>query len=484
MSIRVLETSLHILNTRTRIPFKFGITTMTRSPQLFVRVVAEIEGDRQVGIAADHLPPKWFTKDPATSFKDDVDEMLKVIETACDVARATPRSASVFAWWRAMHDGMSAWGGGWTKPPLLTHFGTSLLERALLDAFCRLHKLPLARAVREDRLGIDLGAVHRELDGAQPKDLLPGEPLRSIVARHTVGLADPLTDVEIPAAERVDDGLPQSLEAAIRAYGLTHFKVKLVGDVARDVERVRRVADVIEANVKGGDYRHTLDANENFKAVEPFRAFWESLTREPMLSRFLSRLLFVEQPLHRSVALSPEVAKAFAAWQGRPPTIIDESDGELSSCPTALLAGYVGTSHKNCKGVFKGIANACLLAHRRKKNPGVGDAYVLSGEDLANVGPVALLQDLAVVATLGVTHVERNGHHYFRGLSMLPEDLQQTVLKSHHDLYRKHEAGFPTARIEGGRMNIGTLVDAPFGTAFTLDPARFTPREEWTFESL
>ena len=34
----------------------------------------------------------------------------------------------------------------------------------------------------------------------------------------------------------------------------------------------------------------------------------------------------------------------------------------LDSLPTALALGYVGTSHKNCKGIVKGIANACLLA--------------------------------------------------------------------------------------------------------------------------
>jgi hypothetical protein len=89
--------------------------------------------------------------------------------------------------------------------------------------------------------------------------------------------------------------------------------------------------------------------------------------------------------------------------------IIDESDAELDSLPRALALGYHGTSHKNCKGVFKGIANACLLEALRRQSG--GDRLVMSGEDLANIGPVALLQDLAVVATLGVSSVERNGHH-------------------------------------------------------------------------
>ncbi len=38
--------------------------------------------------------------------------------------------------------------------------------------------------------------------------------------------------------DRVDDGLPQSLAASIRAYGLTHFKLKIDGDIDADIERL------------------------------------------------------------------------------------------------------------------------------------------------------------------------------------------------------------------------------------------------------
>ena len=61
----------------------------------------------------------------------------------------------------------------------------------------------------------------------------------------------------------------------------------------------------------------------------------------------------------------------------------------------------------------------------------------MSGEDLANIGPVALLQDLAVVASLGVRSVERNGHHYFAGLSAFPRAVQQQILTHHGDLYER-----------------------------------------------
>ena len=482
MTIRVVGTDLHVLNMHARLPFRYGIVTMTALPHLFVRAELEVDGRRSFGLAADGLPPKWFTKNPDTSFRDDLAQMVKVITTACDIARAEPKAPNLFTWWRSLYDHQRAWAGGWGLPGLLSGFGSSLVERAVIDAFCRAENVTFARAVREDRFGIDLGRMHPELEGAKPRDLLPAEPLRTIVARHTVGLTDALTDAEVPEAERVDDGLPQSLEACVRAYGLTHFKIKLWGDVAKDVERVTRVAEVIGRATGGGEYAYTLDGNENFKQVEAFRAFWESLTRDPKLSGFLGRLIFVEQPLHRDVAMGAAAAEAFAAWRDRPPTIIDESDGEIGTSRAALACGYVGTSHKNCKGVFKGLANACLIEHRQRAEP--GGRYVLSGEDLCNVGPVALPQDLAALASFGVTHAERNGHHYFRGLSMYPADVQESVLQAHGDLYARHERGFATLNVQRGAIRVGSVVDAPFGVGFHFDPSRFTPLSHWTFDSL
>jgi len=176
------------------------------------------------------------------------------------------------------------------------------------------------------------------------------------------------------------------------------------------------------------------------------------------------------------VALSEETKKAHESWKDRPPMIIDESDATFDSLPRALECGYQGTSHKNCKGIVKGIANACIL----RQKPG----QILSGEDLSNVGPVALLQDLAVCASLGIPHVERNGHHYFRGLSMFPQDVQNRVLRNHADLYGEHAGGFAAAKIQNGVMSTTSTINAPLGVNFEPDLSAFTPLENWTFDSL
>jgi hypothetical protein len=174
------------------------------------------------------------------------------------------------------------------------------------------------------------------------------------------------------------------------------------------------------------------------------------------------------------------VLEDLTRWDDRPPMIIDESDAEAGSMRRALSLGYNGTSHKNCKGVFKSLINACLLEKRRRENPSAKP--ILSGEDLANVGPVALLQDLAVAATLGVESVERNGHHYFAGLSAFPQTVQQQMFGTHGDLYRPSAAGWPTLAVDRGELQLGSVNAAPLGVGFELDVEQFTPIAKWKAE--
>jgi hypothetical protein len=471
MSIHIDHGDIHLLDLRTRMPFKYGIATMTSTPHAFVRLVVEVAGRPSVGIAADHLPPKWFTKDPARPIADEVADMLRVIDHAVQSA-AGIHADSPFDAWRQVDAAQSAWGRSQSLPPLLTQFGTSLVERAMIEAVCRATGQPFARLLRTDAFGMRLGDIHRALAGRTPADLLPERPLNRIIARHTVGLADLLTDADIAPDERLDDGLPQSLVACIRTYGLRHFKIKVSGTLDRDRERLDRIGRIL-SEYAPADYAFSLDGNEQFHAVADFRTFWDELCRAAELERFFEHLLFVEQPLHRDVALQPEVAGMLNDWPGRPPLIIDESDAELDNLPRALALGYAGTSHKNCKGVFKSIANACLLAQRSREEP--ARRFIMSGEDLANIGPVALLQDLAVCASLGIESVERNGHHYFAGLSMFPAEVQRQVLEAHGDLYHPSRDGWPTLTVRAGVLQTDSVVESPFGVSPVIRVEQFTP---------
>jgi hypothetical protein len=115
--------------------------------------------------------------------------------------------------------------------------------------------------------------------------------------------------------------------------------------------------------------------------------------------------------------------------------------------------------------VFKGAANACLLAQRRAQ----GLTSMMSGEDLSNVAPVAVLQDVAAQACFGITSVERNGHHYFAGLAQFPAALQALMLAEHGDLFTKSAGGWPRLDVRSGRIALGSVLRAPFGYGGELD---------------
>jgi hypothetical protein len=475
MKVHIPDGDIHLADLRTRMPFKYGMVTMTSTPHAFARLWVDVDGKPSVGIAADSLPPKWFTKDPAKALAVEVAEMLRVIEHALQLAKGL-RADTPFDAWQQLYEAQAEWGRSEGIAPLLSNFGTSLVERALIEAVCRTAGRPFSELLRTNRLGIRLGDVHASLAGATPVDFLAERPLNQIVLRQTIGLADPLVDAAIPPGERVQDGLPQSLTSLIQAYGLRHFKIKVNGAVEQDRDRLQRIAHVLEHDAVKS-YGLTLDGNEQFHSLAEFRAFWEGLCRSHDLRVFFNHLIFVEQPLHRDVALQASAIGNLEDWPDRPPLIIDESDGEVDSLPQALQLGYAGTSYKNCKGVFKGIANHCLLAQRRRQQP--ARPAVLSGEDLVNIGPVALLQDLAVCASLGITSVERNGHHYFTGLSMFPHEIQEQMLRAHPDLYHQTHKGWPTLTIADGLIRLDSVNTAPFGVALDVNVDQFTPLETW-----
>mgnify|MGYP001956287002 FL=1 len=468
MPAKITGASIHQIQLKTRMPFKYGIATMTEVPMVFVRIEAEIDGTKTAGIASDLLPPKWFTKVPEDPLEKEISDMLQVIRKA--LSQALGQAAdSAFDLWKLIYDGQSRWAEANNIPALLAHFGTSLVERALIEATCKAGNKTLGQALLSGSLGFEPGRIHSCLEGQSASSLLPKTPLAKVQARHTVGLGDPLDSNQIDADDRIDDTLPQSLDQCIQAYGLRHFKIKINGDIEWDLDRLKNVAKCIEQHADS-DFAFSLDGNEQFQSVTAFRDHWNILHAEPELETFFDHLLFIEQPLHRDVALNESLKSEFDQWPDRPAVIIDESDATLESLSQALAIGYAGTSHKNCKGIFKGIANACLLEHHRRN----GTQTVMSGEDLCNVGPVAVIQDLAVMATLGIESVERNGHHYMAGLSQFPERTREQVLNAHDGLYKTSETGWPTLAICNGEIDLTSVNTQAFGTGFELDLSVFS----------
>jgi hypothetical protein len=410
-----------------RMPFRFGVVTLTESPQAFVRARIRLEnGKESEGAAAELLAPKWFDKNPALSNEDNYEQL-----------RASMRHARE----KYLAGGArTAYGHSQPAVGLVENYGPALLDRALLDALCRTLGISFYQAVRTNVPGMTFPGLDL------PRFLQGLEPGAQIAARHTVGLVDPMTSSE----NRVNDGLPETLEEVIARYGHRWFKLKVGGDVRADVERLGAIAAVLD-RIRD-PYRASLDGNEQYENVEGVLALWQSMKADPSLKRLASSVVFIEQPIKRQNALMDEMRADLSALSLEKPVIIDESDDSLDVFPRAKALGYRGVSSKTCKGFYKSLINGARCA-------AWGEGYFMTGEDLTIQPGLALQQDLALVSLLGLKHVERNGHHYVNGMAGLPADEQERFLSAHKDLYERSH-GAVRVRIEKGLLQIGSL-DCP-----------------------
>jgi L-alanine-DL-glutamate epimerase-like enolase superfamily enzyme len=368
------------------------------------------------GAAAELLAPKWFDKNPALSNEDNFEQL-----------RESMRKARV-----AYLVGGENTAYGHSKPTvgLVENFGPALLDRAVLDALCRALGISFYDAIRRNVVGLDLPSGFLETL----------KPASRIAARHTVGLVDPITSLDNKTP--VKDGLPETLEEVIAHYGHRWFKLKVGGDAKADVERLSAIAAVLDRIPE--PYQASLDGNEQYADAGAVIDLLSRIEDE----RLASSIVFIEQPIKRQNALAADISRLAKLK----PVIIDESDDSIDAFPRAKALGYRGVSSKTCKGLYKSLINAARCK-------AWGEGYFMTGEDLTIQAGIALQQDLALVSLLGLTHVERNGHHYVNGMAGLPVTEQQSFLKEHQDLYEQSH-GAVRVRIKGGMIQMKSL-DCP-----------------------
>jgi L-alanine-DL-glutamate epimerase-like enolase superfamily enzyme len=439
MRFGVRQIDLFERDVRLRMPFRFGIVTLTEAPQAFARVRIRLEnGVEAEGAAAEMLVPKWFDKNPALSNEDNIEQLRTSLALARGIYGSGANTA--FGHFQAHYRDQIERAASRQLNALVACFGPALIDRALVDALCRGLGISFYDAIRRNVVGLELPAPFLESLHAAPQ----------IAARHTVGLLDPITATEQPIA----DGLPQTLEQVIARYGHRWFKLKVGGDVKADVERLVAIAGVLD---RLGEYHATLDGNEQYENVDGVLELWRRMKGEARLRRLVASIVFIEQPIKRQNALGADIS----ALAKDKPVIIDESDDTLDAFARAKSLGYRGVSSKTCKGLYKSIINAARCAEW-------GKGYFMSGEDLTLQAGLAVQQDLALVSLLGITHVERNGHHYVNGMAGLPAGEQDAFLRAHPDLYERSH-GAVRLRIAKGQIAIGSLGGAGYASGAMPD---------------
>jgi hypothetical protein len=468
-SFSIVAIELYERPVRLRLPFRFGDATVTHAPQAFVRARIRIVGgarknDDAAGAAAELMIPKWFDKSPHRSNAHNIADLRWALTAAAAAYTSQSGPLTAFGHGAEHYRAIIAAGAAAGLNALTASYGAALIDRALLDALCRALDVSFADAICANLAGID-SRLTPDLAGFDLDGFLGSLQARpAISARHTVGILDSLDAGD--DLRRTNDGLPATLEEVIAAYGNRYFKIKLGGDAQADVSRLVRIASVLD---RLPSYAVTLDGNEQFEGVATVDDFWRRVGATRSLDRLAAVALYFEQPLPRAETLATDVSSLDSSL----PLLIDESDATLDSFPLARRCGYRGVSSKSCKGFYKSLLNAARCA---QANAVPGPRAFLSGEDLTAQAGLAVQQDLALVGLLGLSHVERNGHHYVDGFAGqgVGAAEQHAFLTAQPGLYRD-DGGNVRLAIRDGTIDLGSLAMPGFASRAEPDWTSLTP---------
>jgi hypothetical protein len=432
-------------------PFRFGAVTITDAVQVFVRAEVEVEGGKTtVGASAEMLAPKWFDKRAHLSAEQTAAELRRSLALARDLYLARQGFETAFGLHAARIGPQVAACAAEDIPPLAAGFGPAEIDKAVLDAVLRASGTDIFAGMAGNIAGLD-ARLTPDLAADEIAAFLRGrQRLERVAVRHTVGLDDVIEG---------NGGVADPHETS----GARYFKLKLGGDPEADAARLIRIGR--ELATLPYNFKATLDANEQYADLAALAALVERLDRDGDLAPIAQRLLYVEQPMPRDITrTSPLGALA------RRDFIIDEADDSYDAFPLAKSLGYRGISSKSCKGIYKAMLNAARAATWS----GAGERFFVSSEDLTCQAGLAVQQDLALGAFIGVTHAERNGHHYVDGFNGAPETEGRAFLSAHPDLYSGDGDAVRVA-IHGGDLLTGSLVTAGFASGVHPDWTALQP---------
>jgi hypothetical protein len=434
-------------------PFRFGAVVINAAPQMFVRVEIEVEGKGiSVGASAEMLVPKWFDKRAHLAPEQTVDELRRSLLIARELYLADRGFATAFGLHaRCLAAQLEACAAE-DIPPLAAAYGPAEIDKAILDALLRSAGVNFFEGMVGNIAGIHAG-LSPDLQDSDIAQFLAGRKrLDRVAIRHTVGLDD-----RVEGAGGVADHKENT--------GARYFKLKLNGDPDADAGRLTRIGN--ELATLAHDYRVSLDANEQYADLKALGALVDRLDDDSALKPIAAKLLYIEQPMPRDITRQSPLGQLGCDF------IIDEADDSYDAFPAARMLGYRGISSKSCKGIYKSIVNATRAA---KWSVG-SEKFFITGEDLTCQAGLAVQQDLALGALIGVSHAERNGHHYVDGFADTPVAEANGFLAAHPDLYI-NDGNTIRLSIHDGDLLTGSLVKPGFATSVHPDWSALPPLEQ------
>jgi L-alanine-DL-glutamate epimerase-like enolase superfamily enzyme len=356
--IRLLEAVASTQDFAYRAPMKFGGRVVTDVTILDVAVEVETrDGRRARGLGSMPMSNAWAWPSRQVSGEAALRAMVELGRRVAGEAGGYRGSGHPL---EITHDLAASYAplagevtadGGLAEPmPRLAQLvAASPVEAAIHDAFGKALGANSYNLLGPEFVNRDLSAyLTAEFAGEYLDRYTLREPKPRMPLYHLVGALDPLVDSDL--AQRVGDGLPETLPEWIAANGLTHLKIKLNGDdLAWDVDRVvaiERVAAEAQAARGCRQWCYSADFNEKCANVEYVLDFLARVGQRSPTA--LARLQYIEQPTSRDLRANPD-NRMHAAARIKP-VVIDEALVDFESLLLSRELGYSGVALKACKG--------------------------------------------------------------------------------------------------------------------------------------
>jgi L-alanine-DL-glutamate epimerase-like enolase superfamily enzyme len=367
--IRILEVNHQFEDFLYRVPYQFGGRTVDRVTLLNVTCrVRTGDGKEASGFGSMTLGNAWAF--PAASQEVGLGAMraladeLRAQTAACDDTGHPVDLARVLdpAYLRAAEAVSRARQLAVPIPKLCTLVVASPFDAALHDAYGKAFNVSCYETYGASFMSRDLSAdLGSEFKGEYLDRYVPSKPQPVMPVFHSVGASDPLEASDVK--QRVEDGLPNTLEEWIQRDGLIRFKIKLNGgNLAADLDRVIRTDRIASRTLPArgvADWKYLLDFNEGCPNVAYLLEFLRKV-REATATGF-DRILYIEQPTARD--LQKDRANVMHEAARLRPIVVDESLTDLESLLLAREMGYTGVALKACKGQ----SHAMLMAAAAQK---------------------------------------------------------------------------------------------------------------------
>lgn len=442
--IKIIEVRPYFIDTKCRVPLKFGAAVVERltfcRTRVTVRNRAGLEADGWGGI---FLMDSWCFPTAAiphekkdAAMKEMVTRFARLFESHDGYAHPV----DIFLDAELEFDrvrGQTAADCGFVEdiPGLCALVCASSIDAAVHDAFGIVNGICTYDGYTNRHMQFDLARyLGSQFSGKYIGDYLRKRYKKTIPVFHLVGGLDKLRESELDEND-VHDGFPNSLDAWIERGRLNCLKVKLRGkDLKWDIDRLLEVAAVAHETGDRLQIRRLYFSADTNEQCEHPDYIVEMLTKLRQISpRTFDELLYVEQPTERDLCAHRFDLRKAAAIK---PVILDESLVDFSSFQMAMELGWSGIALKTCKCHTHALLFACLAEEHRLP-------YTV--QDLTNPG-IALIHSVGLAARLNpMMGVEANSVQFFPGASTAEADV-------HAGLFQRKNGKVSTKSILGNGL--------------------------------